>query len=222
MAPSIKPEHRDPAYQRLRNGRPAAVAAILEDGETKELAVRAGKGKWEAVLMTARRLGAEGIECRDEAGAILEVIPLDVERKADDEPGLSSGAPLGELEVLLKLCQDFADRSTGRQQETLSAVCDTAIQVMKASADRAERSERALDKVLRAHEKLLQSRPEGDGGDMSSTDMMAWMAAMLGGKPPPQLGAGGNGQDAGELVTVPRVLVEKVQAFLKEHPEVDV
>ncbi len=219
----MKAEHRDPAYQRLRNGRPFALAAILEDGETRELALMAGKGRWEKALGAARALGAEGIECRNEEGAITEVIPLDVAGKADDP--VDGPAQLTELQTLLKLCGDYADRATGRQQETLNAVCDTAIQVMKASADRAERSERALDKVLRAHEKLMMQRAEeGTGDGMTSTDMMAMMAAMASGQPLPQLGPGPDGPNGGavEMISVPRATVERVQKFLKEHPEMDI
>lgn len=220
----MKAQHRDPAYQRLRHGRPKALAAILDDGETRELALMAGKGRWEKALAAARALGAEGIECRNEDGAITEVIPLDVAGRKGDDVVDGNGAQLTELQTLLKLCGDYADRATGRQQETLNAVCDTAIQVMKASADRAERSERALDKVLRAHEKLLMQRAEaGEGDGMTATDMMAMMAAMSG-QAPPQLVAAADGTNgAGEgMIAVPRETVEKVQAFLKKHPELDI
>jgi hypothetical protein len=222
----VKLEHqRDPAYLRLRNGRPHALAAILEDGDTRELALAAGKGKWERALATARALGAAGIECRDSEGAILEVIPLDVATRDEERAAGVDGAPLGELERLLTLCGDFADRATGRQQELLSNVCDTAIQVMRAAADRAERSERALDKLLRAHERLLLSQSSGDGAEMNSTDMMAMMASMMGMgmKPPAQLTKGvvGNGKDDEETIPIPRSTVEKVQAFLAAHPEVE-
>lgn len=227
---SSNPAHQDPAYKALRNGRPAAVAAVLEDGDTRELKVREGKGKWDKVLATARALGAVGLELRDEDGAIQEVVPLDGHERVEDEPEARAMAPATDLERTLKLCADFADRATGRQQELLSSVCETAIQVMRASADRAERSERALDKVLRAHEKVLMSgRHAVEGDAINNTDMLAMMAAMLGGGGDAsammkQLGGGakpGNGHDAEEdMVPVPRSVFEKAKRILAAHPDV--
>lgn len=203
----------DPAYARLRSTRPAAVSAILADGEARELKLGGGKGKWDKVLATARALGAEGLELLDEGGAVIEVVPL-VERERGRSTDRDELAPEStELERVLSLCGDFTERMTGRQQELLSSVCDMAIQVTRAAADRAERSERALEKVLRAHERALMLRAEE--GDTSGSDALVAqvMAAMAG--IPPQLTAGANGSaDDGEMVLVPKAIVEKVQAYL--------
>lgn len=210
---------RGAAYARLRAARPAALAALLEDGDARELALGAGKGKWDKALATAKALGATALELRDAEGAVMEILVLE-ERGEDGAPDARTPSGTGELERVLKLCADFADRATQRQQALLESVVDTSIQVMKASADRAERSERALDKVLRAHEKVLMTRP-GDGGEgMNATDVMAMMAAMMagGGKPDLSglLGSGEaappNGQD--EMVLVPKAVVQRVQAYL--------
>lgn len=233
-------EKRDPVYQRLRVVRPAAVAAVLEDGETRELALGGSKGKWERVIAAARALDADGIECRNSDDAIIEIIPLHPEglrrkRREEDDDDEPRGTELDALGPLLArsltLCADFADRATQRQQDLLSSVCETAIQVMRASADRAERSERALDKVLRAHEKLLMQRvPEGSAEGFDATDMMAMMASMMAGGADPRMmlpgtagpsGAKGNGAAGGDFITVPRAMIEKVKRYLDAHPEVN-
>ena len=214
---------RDAAYERLRVLRPSALAAIMEDGDTRELSLSKGKGRWERALGAARALGADGLEARDEEGAIIEVIVLDEMTSARKHNGDNGERPdLDQLSVLLTLCQDFADRTAGRQQETLSQVCETAIQIMKAAADRAERSERALDKVLRAHTRLL-TKGDPDSEGMNSTDLMAMFAAMMGADPasmqrlglPGQVVADGNG--GGEpMVAVPKSVIDKVMRVMDE------
>lgn len=224
------------AYQRLRTLKPAKLAAIV-DGEARPLALRNGRGKWDGCLNAAHAMGAEAIECQDDDDAILEIIVLNAKKHgagvAIEELDQETTEKVGEVRALVELCLNAADRSVGRQESHVGQVLDAAVQVMKAAADRAERGERAMDKLLRAHAKLLM-RETGDEDDGMGgiSDGLAMMSAMLHGNPdalrqmaPGAAGAGGgNGfskRPGEQMVSVPKSLVDKAVAAMQRQAEED-
>lgn len=242
MAASAK-LRADKAYQRLRALRPKKVAALV-DGEPRPLALRNGRSKWDGVLTAARAMGAEAIECLDDEDAILEIIILNPLKHSErtelaevepEEPlaSVPMSERAAEVRSLVALCLDAADRSVGRQENHVGQVLEASIQVMKAAADRAERGERALDKVLRAHHRLLMSQTEAgdeDDGIGRTSDMMAMMAAMMHGDRSALAkfgagAAGGNGatvnEDGEVMVQVPKSLVDKALIAMKRMEVID-
>lgn len=224
---------KDRAYQRLRAIRPPKMAALV-DGEPRELAVANGRGRWERVLRAARDIDAEAIECRDEEDRIVEIIIIDAKKhernksQPSDDETAEEDRKVSEVRDMVALCLDAADRSVGRQESHVGQVLDAAIQVMQAAANRAERNERALDKVLRAHSRLLmrESNPNEDDGMGSTADMLAMMSAMLHGDPGALkrlqggAAAGGNGsmfdpKSGEQMVQVPKSLVDKAVLAMK-------
>lgn len=169
------------AYSRLRSVRPAGVAAIDSDGELTQIAAKRGasKGKWERVLAAAQKLHAEGLQLFDVDGNVIEVLDLvePHERASalatvDEEEnpvGIASFAKLAD--IMLNAC----DRSVERQAEQMRAVLDAALGLMKVAAERAERSDRALEKLIRAQ--TLQI--ERGGGAIQKASVMDDVTALI-------------------------------------------
>jgi uncharacterized Ntn-hydrolase superfamily protein len=130
----------------------------------------------------ARALGAEGIECVDAAGAVLDVVTFDASTHDASTHDIASHAPsasrdvASDVERIVAIVIDAQDRAVHRHGEHVRVALDALARVVEALGDRAERLERALAA-------LAASRDAE--GDTSGTDRLAALAvAMLaGGKP---------------------------------------
>lgn len=194
------------AYTRLRNARPAGVAALVGD-DVIELACKRGasKGKWDRVLAAAQQLHAEALQLMDADGAILEIVRLEEERpaqlaKLDDEDELVSG--VGQFARLMEIALTASDRAVQRQGEQMSQVLEAALGLMKLATERLERNERMLDKIIRANQQLIEQ-----GGNGAKPSVMDDFAALLGAAKASGFNVeqffrahGGNGLDADEDV----------------------
>jgi hypothetical protein len=140
------------------------------------------------VVDAARAVGADGVECVDEKGAVLDVLTFDAQdvpdmsyTSASDVSARAKAARevVGDVERIVALCLDAADRAVQRNGEHTRIALDALARVCEAIAERAERLERALAALAAARD---------TEGDASSTDRLAAMAmAMLAGAPPATL-----------------------------------
>lgn len=184
-------EKADKAYARLRKVRPSGIVAVVGD-ERRELAIQPGRSKWERVLASAAALGADDLELLDDEGAVVEVVVL-----RDKPTALHSYIPESEdpevqkVATLVSIALEASDRAVGRQEAHVAQVLDAAISVMRVAAERAERLERVLMRVIEANEMRLAQDPQAEGGEGDSQGNMLAMLAIAaiggGGSLPPEL-----------------------------------
>jgi uncharacterized Ntn-hydrolase superfamily protein len=171
--------------RRLRTLSPARCYAIV-DGERREVAIGApgSRGRWQRVIEAARAMGADGVECVDADGAVLDVLTFDAFNDTSThavDTRTSARDVAGDVERIVALCMECADRAVQRHGEHVRIALDALARVCEAVADRAERLERALAAVAAARD---------DGGDTSQTDRLATLAlTMLAGGHPGTLDA---------------------------------
>lgn len=169
------------AYERLRNTRPTGVGAIVGDGEVVDLSVKRGasKGKWDRVLAAAQKLHAEGLQLYDADGGLLEVVELEEPKpktlaRTDDGDDHELAIGVAQFAKVMDIALNAADRAVGRQNEHMNSVLEAALSLMKIATERLERTERSLDKILRAHAAMLEH-----GGGAGKPSVMDDFTALL-------------------------------------------
>lgn len=168
----------DPVYEALRRVRPAKVYAVV-DGETRALAIGNGRAKWERAIELATKLGADGLELHDDADNVLDLIPLG-DDKEEAAPLAKPGSTEATVEYLMRIHLDAVDRATARHLEQSKDVMDAQLKLMELSIERTAQLERALGNVVKSHERILQSMPEGSvaRGAFGLDDVMALLGAL--------------------------------------------
>jgi len=173
--------------RRLQALSPATCWAIV-DGERRPVAIPppGTRGRWRRVRDAARAMGADGIECVDAAGAVLDVLTFDASdtgSSADDVVARSDTARdvASDVERIVALVVEAQDRAVHRHGEHVRIALDALARVCEAIADRAERLERAIGALAAAREADV---------DTSGTDRLAALAiSMLAGGPASSLDA---------------------------------
>lgn len=157
---------REAVTRALRESRATRFFALV-DGDAREVKAAKTRGRWERLHDSALSLGASAIECRDDDGAVLAVVALDV---LEDDDGADDGADdasarepkrergtAGEVERLLSIVLRAQDAAVQRQAEQVQSVTNAALQVMNAAAERAASMERAVLALVTQRERELDA-----------------------------------------------------------------
>lgn len=155
----------DALARALRDSKAARFFAIVDEEKPRELKTAKTRGRWERLVNSAIALGAHAVECRDEDGAVLDVVALDGAELEPDAPSLSSSSSLkpssaAEVERLLGLVLRAQDVALQRQGEHVTRVTESALRVMESAANRASSMERAVLALVQRRERELEQTAE--------------------------------------------------------------
>jgi hypothetical protein len=164
----------------LRLADPASCVAVGRDGTETAISLTGSRNKYERLLRTLATLDAYQCRCLDAAGVLTEVVVLGEQGEAGEKP---AAAPVASTEVaaLLALVLRAQDAALARQMEAFSLnaaaltemmrdVTNAAIAGQKITAERAEKLELSLMRLL--------ARRERDAADtMAAVEALAAEAA---------------------------------------------
>lgn len=157
----------DALARALRDAKATRFFAVVDDDKARELKTAKTRGRWERLVNSALALGATAIECRDEDGAVLEVVQLELEPQSDAASSTAntttSSKPTNsaaEVERLLGLVLRAQDVALQRQGEQVTRVTEAALRVMESAANRASSMERAVLALVQRRERELEQTAE--------------------------------------------------------------
>jgi hypothetical protein len=149
----------------LKRHRPAGVTGIDSRGREIQVALVGTKYKWEKAAKSLLSTDAVQARLYDHNGAVLDVYQVRPEEPEDEEAAATTQLatiagkvdPRGaELTVLMKIALDAADRQTSRLASMFAETLGASVTLMQASADRAERLEKTLSKLMTERERELE------------------------------------------------------------------
>jgi hypothetical protein len=152
----------------LRRIKPDSVVCVDCDGAETVVAISGQRGRYERAARSIVALNATTARCINAEGTVAEVLVVDPDADATTESTSESSAAaklakrVDEVTVLVKVALDAADRATQRiidsnkdSNEALTRAVDTALSVLKVTADRAERLELLVGRLTGKREREL-------------------------------------------------------------------
>lgn len=153
----------------LRRARPAAVVARFPDGTERPLALKKGRGRWEAATRVLGPWLEDGavIELRDLKGGVLALIEDERDDVQEDDEHRRAGARDERMLNLLLRAQDTALR---RHHDLLGTLLTAQASMVRELSSRVAELERSYIKSLRVQAEAIIATAEAEAAAAGRDD----------------------------------------------------